>query len=91
MANQLCMRCYISGKVQGVWYRATAKEQAEQLGISGWARNLPDGRVEVFACGEIEQLDVFFSWLQKGPPLAQVDECSREDLAWKEYDGFDKF
>jgi acylphosphatase len=91
MNNKSCMRCYVSGTVQGVWYRATAKEEAEKLGINGWAKNLDDGRVEVFACGDPLQLNVFFKWLQKGPPLAKVETCSREDLSWEEYEGFHVF
>jgi acylphosphatase len=91
MNNQLCMHCYVAGKVQGVWYRACAKEQADKLGIKGWARNLPDGRVEVLACGSQEQLALFYSWLQQGPQLAKVDDCSREDLSWQEYVGFKVF
>jgi acylphosphatase len=91
MDTKSCMRCYVSGKVQGVWYRATSKEQAEKLGISGWAKNLPDGRVEIFACGESQQLDTLFQWLHQGPPLAKVEQCTREDLAWHHYEGFDVF
>ena len=70
------MRCSISGKVQGVWFRASAKEQAEQLQIRGWARNVSDGSVEVFACGTESQLELFYSWLQHGPRLARVDDHS---------------
>ncbi|MFT4058073.1 MAG: acylphosphatase [Legionella sp.] len=88
MANQLCMRCFISGKVQGVWYRANTKKQAEQLGLKGWARNLADGRVEVFACGDLEQLEILFQWLQEGPELANVEDCTREDFPWEEYERF---
>ncbi|MGC1183044.1 acylphosphatase [Legionella sp.] len=91
MDNQLCMRCYVSGKVQGVWYRSTAKEQAKKLGITGWARNLPDGRVEVFACGEEKQLEIFYNWLKKGPELALVTECTYHKLSWQEYEGFDTY
>lgn len=91
MGKQSCMRCYVSGKVQGVWYRASTKEQAVKLGITGWARNLADGRVEVFACGEEKQLEQLFSWLKQGPEHAQVDECLRENVSWQEYDGFDTF
>lgn len=91
MTNQSCMRCYISGKVQGVWYRVSAKEQADRLAITGWARNLDDGRVEVFACGSTDTLEEFFTWLQRGPQLARVDTCLREDLPWQEYNGFDTF
>lgn len=89
MNNKSCMRCYVSGKVQGVWYRASAQEQAEKLGINGWAKNLADGRVEVIACGEPSELDVFFKWLKQGPPLAKVESCSREVLFWKDYPGFE--
>ncbi|KTD39063.1 acylphosphatase [Legionella moravica] len=88
MTNQLCMRCYIAGKVQGVWFRASAKIEADKLRISGWARNLDDGRVEVFACGTYEQLEQFHIWLQSGPRLARVDRYAREDLPWEEYRGF---
>lgn len=91
MTTQLCMRFYVSGKVQGVWYRASSKKQAELLSIKGWARNLDDGRVEVFACGTKEQLEEFHCWLQQGPQLAQVQECTREELPWEDYERFDIF
>ena len=87
--TNLCINCYISGTVQGVWFRASTKEQAEKLKISGWARNLPDGRVEVFACGTETQLELFYDWLKHGPQLAKVNACTRENLAWEEYAGFD--
>ena len=88
MTKQLCMRCYISGKVQGVWFRASAKEEAERLGIKGWAANLADGRVEIFACGEEHSLELFYAWLQRGPKLAQVRNYTREDLPWESWQGF---
>lgn len=89
MTKQLCMRCYISGKVQGVWFRASAKIEADKLQISGWARNLNDGRVEVFACGTEEQLEQFHIWLQHGPQLARVDSCTRENVPWEDCSEFD--
>ncbi len=89
MAEKACMRCYISGKVQGVWFRASAKEQAEKLEIKGWARNLPDGRVEVFACGIKDQLNAFYDWLGEGPDMADVKHLTREDLSWEECSGFE--
>jgi len=67
-----CRRCYVSGRVQGVFYRASAKLKAEQLGISGYAKNLPDRRVEVLACGANSALEEFISWLWQGPPHAEV-------------------
>lgn len=89
MAKYLAIHCYISGKVQGVWFRATTKQQAEELGITGWVRNLADGRVEVMACGSEEQIELFYAWLEQGPPHAIVSGREREDLAWHDYTGFD--
>lgn len=89
MTKPVCMRCYISGKVQGVWFRASAKDEADKLEISGWARNLTDGRVEVFACGDENQLELFYSWLKNGPQLAQIKEYTREFVTWEEHTGFD--
>ncbi|QMT59876.1 MULTISPECIES: acylphosphatase [unclassified Legionella] len=91
MTNQACMRCYISGKVQGVWYRASAQREAIKLDITGWARNLDDGRVEVFACGTTDKLKLFYAWLKKGPQLAFVEECTYEEVNWQEHQGFDTF
>lgn len=91
MTDQLCIKCYISGRVQGVWYRASAKEAGEKLGLTGFARNLPDGRVEVFACGDKEKLELFLDWLKHGPPLANVTDVTRQDMPWQEYTGFDQF
>ncbi|MCG8426102.1 MAG: acylphosphatase [Chromatiales bacterium] len=74
----ICVRCFVSGKVQGVFYRASARHQAEQLGLTGYARNLPDGRVEVLACGEIAAIEQLREWLAKGPADAQVTGVSCE-------------
>jgi acylphosphatase len=73
MVVATCSRRYlISGRVQGVAYRAAARARARELGISGWARNLPDGRVEVLACGPPALLAEFERWLAQGPALAAV-------------------
>jgi acylphosphatase len=63
-------RFWVSGKVQGVFFRASTREQALRLGLSGSARNLADGRVEVIAAGDDESLERLASWLQEGPPAA---------------------
>lgn len=86
--SRLCIHCYISGKVQGVWYRASTQTQAQQLGLTGWVRNLPDGRVEVLACGEREALAQLHAWLQRGPERAEVTGVSYEELPWEEHEGF---
>jgi acylphosphatase len=72
-------RFWISGKVQGVFFRASTREQASRLGLSGSARNLADGRVEVIAAGDDESLERLARWLQEGPPAAKVAEVVRED------------
>jgi acylphosphatase len=73
-------RFLVSGRVQGVWFRASARDQALQLGLRGLARNLDDGRVEVLAFGPPEALDALEAWLALGPPRARVDRVLREPL-----------
>lgn len=75
---------WVSGRVQGVWYRASAVEVAESLGLRGWARNLPDGRVEILAEGDEKSLKQFINWCHEGPPLAIVDEVK---VIWEKYRG----
>ena len=65
--------------MQGVFYRASAREQALELGLTGYAKNLPDGRVEVLAFGSLASLDALEAWLRIGPPAAKVSEVVRED------------
>ena len=73
-------RCLVSGRVQGVYYRASARERARASGIAGYARNLPDGRVEVLACGEEAGVQRFIEWLWVGPVAAKVTEVAIESL-----------
>ena len=73
-----CAKFLVSGRVQGVFFRASAREEAVRLGLTGYARNLRDGRVEVVACGSDEALAGLERWLQTGPPLAQVAGVLRE-------------
>jgi acylphosphatase len=70
----------ISGRVQGVFYRASTREQALQLGLAGHAKNLADGRVEVLASGTAFALDALERWLRHGPPAAKVETVIREAL-----------
>ncbi|UHQ24336.1 acylphosphatase [Lysobacter sp. 5GHs7-4] len=72
-------RYFVSGKVQGVWFRASAREQALALGLRGYARNLADGRVEVLAVGDATALAQLETWLRRGPANARVDDVRRED------------
>ena len=75
-----CLRCLVAGRVQGVWYRASTQRQAQALGITGHARNLPDGRVEVLACGGTGELEQLQAWLWQGPPAAEVIEVRCETI-----------
>lgn len=77
-------RCFVSGRVQGVFYRASTRQQALVLGCSGYAHNLPDGRVEVVACGEEQAVQALVAWLSQGPPAARVDHVEVQDLSESE-------
>lgn len=70
-------RFLVSGKVQGVWFRASTRDQAARLGLRGHARNLSDGGVEVVAAGDAAAIDALECWLRTGPPLARVDAVVR--------------
>jgi acylphosphatase len=72
-----CERIRISGRVQGVGFRAATLDEARRLEIHGWVRNLPDGRVEVLAQAESSALEQFCAWLQQGPPAARVSHLER--------------
>ena len=71
-------RFFVSGRVQGVFFRQSTREQAQRLGITGHAHNLPDGRVEVVAFGPPQALDSLARWLTRGPPAARVDNLDVE-------------
>ncbi|OGD84875.1 acylphosphatase [Candidatus Curtissbacteria bacterium RBG_13_40_7] len=71
---------YIYGAVQGVFFRRSAKNKADELGIFGWIRNKPDSTVEAVAQGQKDKLNKFISWCKKGPPFAQVEKV---EVEWK--------
>ncbi len=77
---EIAARFLISGKVQGVFFRASAREQARRLGLRGHARNMMDRRVEVVAAGDAEAVDQLGEWLRHGPSQARVDVLQREDI-----------
>ena len=81
-------RFIVSGRVQGVFYRASTRGQALVLGLSGRADNRPDGSVEVLAAGTVRALDALERWLRRGPPAASVEAVSREDLPGQDLHGF---
>jgi len=73
------VRCLVAGRVQGVYYRAAAADEAMRLVLDGWVKNLADGRVEVVAAGEPAAVAVLVRWLWKGPPAARVDAVHIEE------------
>jgi len=64
----------ISGKVQGVWYRASTKQKADELGLTGWVKNTVDGNVEAVFEGEKIRIDAMIAWCWVGPPMARVTD-----------------
>jgi acylphosphatase len=70
--NQLCKKIQVSGKVQGVCFRAFTQKMAQELQLTGWVQNENDGSVLVFACGDEEKLDLFIAQLRQGHPVAHV-------------------
>ena len=77
----VCKKCLVGGRVQGVFYRATAARRARELGIDGYARNLPDGRVEVLACGDEAVVGIFVEWLWTGSSASRVTSVEVSDAA----------
>jgi len=76
----LCRLFTIKGRVQGVFFRDSTRRVAQTLGISGYAINLPNGNVEVLACGESNSVDELAAWLQDGPQMARVDELIARNI-----------
>jgi acylphosphatase len=70
----ICKHCFVSGRVQGVFFRTSTAKHALELNVTGYAKNLPDGRVEVLACGETGAVNALCDWLWEGPPAAHVND-----------------
>ncbi len=83
------VRMLISGRVQGVFFRANTKDRAKELNIEGWVKNLSNGDVEIFAQGKEEDLNQLKNWAEEGPPKARVDDVKTEiKEARKDLEGF---
>ena len=82
-------RFLVSGRVQGVYFRASTRERALALGLAGYARNLADGRVEVIVEGDAAALAQLERWLYEGPPAARVDHVERIAMPAQGHRGFD--
>ncbi|MCD6381942.1 MAG: acylphosphatase [Candidatus Aenigmarchaeota archaeon] len=75
---------FISGKVQGVFFRAYTKKKADELGVTGWVRNLSDGRVEAVFEGPDEKIEEIIKWCWKGSPYSQVENVETIEEKYKE-------
>lgn len=84
----MALHCLIEGRVQGVFFRANTCRQAKKRNITGWVRNLQDGRVEVLACGEPPALENFKTWLNQGPIGAKVTRLTVHDISWEPHTDF---
>jgi acylphosphatase len=80
MSSFFARRCLVSGRVQGVYYRASTAGRARELGLGGYARNLPDGRVEVLAVGSRAAVESLTQWLWQGSRMASVDLVDCQDV-----------
>ena len=78
----------VTGRVQGVFYRQTAKEKATELGIKGEVRNMPDETVQIIATGTKEQIEQLIKWCRQGPPKAIVQNVKAEDVLLQSFDKF---
>ncbi|MFG5864055.1 acylphosphatase [Metapseudomonas sp. CR1201] len=85
---RICLHGYVSGKVQGVYYRQSTQEQAERLELDGWVRNLADGRVEVLMEGEEDAVCELAGWLEQGPAEAKVTGVELQEQPLQGITGF---
>ncbi len=84
MADLVRVYLLVSGRVQGVAFRASTVDEARRLGVRGWVRNLADGRVEAEAEGERARVEALVAWCRRGPPLARVEGV---EVAWSAHRG----
>jgi acylphosphatase len=84
MAEKICVRAVISGRVQGVFFRMETRKAARRIGVFGWVKNKADGTVEALFEGDKERVDSMLEWCREGPPLSEVEKVS---LNWEEFTG----
>lgn len=84
MNEKVRVHIVVSGRVQGVFFRSETQEKAKELGLTGWVKNLAEGRVEAVFEGERDKVEQLVEWAKKGPSGAIVEHL---DLVWEEYKG----
>jgi acylphosphatase len=80
MSDRVARRVVARGRVQGVWYRNTCRQEALQLGVDGWVRNREDGAVEAALAGPSDAVDALVAWMREGPPHARVSSVETEPM-----------
>lgn len=88
MKKIICIHAIVHGKVQGVFYRDSTRQQAETLGITGWVKNNKDGAVELHACGEDSKIQLLIDWLHQGPERASVATVTWHEIPLEEHETF---
>ena len=90
MEDKISAHLFISGRVQGVFYRKHAQQKAREFLLTGWVHNLVDGRVEIVVEGEKKNIQQFILWTKEGSPFAQVEDVQIEQGPYKgEFQGFE--
>lgn len=79
---------HVSGKVQGVYFRVSSQQKAIDYGLSGYAKNLADGDVEVMLCGEERNVEKMLAWLKHGPEQAEVTQMQKKQVDWQDHSFF---
>ncbi len=90
MNEKIRVHIFVKGRVQGVFFRQSTKEKAQALGVFGWVKNLPDGRVEAVFEGEREKVEELVEWAKKGPIIANVEDIEiRQEQYQGEFNNFE--
>ena len=87
--TSICLHCFVSGRVQGVFFRRETYEQSLARGVKGWVRNLEDGRVEVMLCGEPKPVEEMRDWLWEGPDAARVSNVEFTEVPCQDFKRFE--
>ena len=85
---RVCYRANVSGIVQGVYFRVSAQQMAIDLGLSGHAKNLEDGSLEILICGDQANVESMLNWMDTGPEGAEVESVESEQVQWQDINHF---
>lgn len=88
MENKIAIHAYVSGRVQGVFYRDATQKKATELGVTGWVKNIPDGRVELIACGDQQLVNELIEWLWEGSRSSNVTSVETKFVDYTDFESF---